>query len=601
MPQQRILIVEDKDPVIESFKAAIGNTDISVKLEFAKSIQEAYWAFVKDVKRLSAVIVDFQLGKGSERGSSAQYDGIDLALAFSQIARFHSVDIWIVGYTGSSGPAVESFLKLRETNPEIKGLVLKDLNVDVPGLVLPDDLLIAIQERNLVVLNQWLEKVKSVAGENGGLRQKVTQSWDLSSLSFRHTNQMCPVVDLIEALRPQLLSAYGEVTHIKTREGYSGCHVLFLKAKMNDQTDDRWFAVKVGDAKSEWLLRQEVTNFFTYAENIKGNVPLCFGLFEVNYGQQKFHSVLYELVGLSGAGTMVEHFSRTLENQFAQLSKDPASSKSVLHDQTDKTQADAKSLFNALGEWWHLKKGRPKNTKSLKEWKSPLDMTKLKNAAFSLWNCQHGETFPVRDLGTSSSVLLVNPIYFLETLTPARLAACQRAGVVHGDLHCWNVVRHRENKWMILDFEDVSANALLPIDVAALECDLKFRCLEGTDLESKFRLELLLAEISTDAYVREQATELLKVLKCSAAGMALGDFVHERLVQVRRAAASTLWQQEPSPREREGLLALALLFRSLEMFGYLPRPPAKMQCWLSACLAAGIAQRTLFQTHPYHA
>lgn len=618
--KQRILIVDDNANWANAFREACGAFP-HVELEFVANVRDAYWKFVRGVAEWTAVIVDFRLSHRGAKGAAAScYDGIDLAQAFSMIAEWQGVDPWIIGFTGSIDEAdfetAESFLRLmKKGKNSIKGLVSKTLSAG--RLVTPDELLAILVECRIDELDAITDGIReAIAQQKDDVRAQLgaVGSCDTQELQgllrpsvrlsdaipeerqIRVGGNNVRAASILRAVCQQAFPAYTHVVPDQiNQEGYGRFSVVYVLAKLTTHDYGKWFVLKIGDTSGEQQLTTEIGNFLRYAPYIEEHAPLWFGKWNVECDGVAYCAVAYELIGFPHAGSVL-HFASQFEADLERL-RSSTRPFQIIHQKGSPAQVNSSKVFDTMAKWWSMCPHDRVSAQQAFAWWSTARVEAL-SRVINLFPGQSkapGQTFPISLFeclrpGGLTAASFAHPIRVADDIMYYWDVIGARVGLAHCDLHCRNVLQRSACDWVIVDFEDVNANALVPVDAAALECDLKFRCLESVDLTPRYCIELKLAEQFGDDDGQAIASQMLTRLDGATD---ISELAFDRIRTLRNTAWNVVWKENDTDADRTLQMHTALLFRSLDLFRYASKHTAAMHIWFSACVNADIVERLL--------
>ena len=588
-----ILVLDDSENMDEIISLS---APPRYEVHFARTIQDAYWKFVKSPESYRLVLLDFNLEGNRPRSN---FDGIDLALMIDTYAKWRGLPTpWLVALTTASDELLECFLNLSTDAPLMDvirkraGTIVEQLNSLFAALVAQDP----TQFQTPYQKRRFKQEIKYDREKLGQLCRTYKE---------RGKDYFERVAGNISK---SLFHSYRKLGFSALAPGFSGSEVLSVIAQRSENIPDaRTFVIKLCKENTEASrkLDVEIRNYFEYAIHIKDHVPLLIGPFKI----KGWNFIAYDFVSVEGRGvsTFADYFSTAIRE--ADFTRDPEVFKQKF------SSPHSKFIFDKILKNWHVLHevgDAAPNTHFFyfkdRNWFKPhLDAAKNKIVAAyddlkSALNEKHELLHMNLGLGPET-LTLSNPLYVVnKLLMDEGYKHHLSGGMVHGDLHSGNILRSLNmytgdpGQWMLIDFANVIGSAHLAQDGSRLECDIKFQRIVAS-LRPRFTLEVKLAwwlslflgrkldEVLDMDYWSSQWDDLSKKDK-------LYGLIECQIQDIRKNTLERLEDSRASQQYSPELdYAVALLMQSLMFVRYGRDPIQTLHTWLAACLAATIVQQ----------
>jgi hypothetical protein len=618
-----VLLVEDKNARTDNARGSnrsLAQKNFGFELRPKKDVRSAYWEFLRLGPRCLAAIIDLQL----QNDRLGNYDGIDLVLAFSRLSSELGPESgterpWLIGYTAESSSAVlGAFNVLRRNAPNILALLRKDV------VLQPVEVYDALSRRDWNWFQQHDNPQPVLPGEPAtDFHWKPGGSGAVRILdgdgALRFSEAADRIVDgnaLLGGVCKQVFASYREVSVKPLPPGYSGALVVQIAANRmsasRSRTRGKLFLVKIRPislSAPEKSLRTEKVNFLAHAPKIKEHSPLLFGYFDdLVLDGVRYEYVVYELIDFLSNSTWTYH--QQLESAVTSIKdKQPAEERLQRNIFEQDSYQYAKALFQSLANWHDEKLPKLPPVKSCY---SPVQLGDIKDKIK-----QHlpgfdptDDFFPLSYLNIARDLSLRNPLPLAEGILEEHYPKLSFSrSTIHGDLHSTNVLRQRppaghsavNPHWMIIDFEDVNPGHIA-MDVATMECDLKFRWIDEKhrgDLVTRYKLELELAEhLLPTPNILAVSQKLVEEQGSSTLSLPLRLLVVQ-LVQLRKAAFDRNWPYQTRQALME--VSIGLLFKSLQHCLWAEKHLDFYPIWFAACVAATGLEESYKAQHSWSA
>ncbi len=606
--KKRVLLLEDSSASIQRFDEAYNDlfraNDFTVPFDLdpCQECDEAYWRFIEYQAGYDVVICDFNL-KGS-----GQLDGIGLALAFGKLATHFQRDIapLIIGYSGITDLSThEKFLAINNLVPS------QVFSFEKPTFNLHD--------------NTPLFLLKTaVVGDVQSLRERSVVPGTVMPPDVKQESQNIEPWK-VEAIK-SIFAGYDVCWIYPMKAGYSGAEMLYVRASRDAcvTTSTKLFVVKFAHRDSEVRLDQEMQNYIDFAPLIRDSVPRLFGMFDALGDDRASQALLFEFEDIgAGDSNRPMNFAEVFFSDSKAWNETDCGDLATFGEESRVLRRKANKQVIALEESlrpWHLGQ-----QKGIRPWRdSPTyrdgvftDMNTLVSHVTRLFPVTQNQDLEIHSIDLSHffpifppNSMIANPLHLLlshddKKNLGERNLACS---IVHGDLHPRNILQRCDKKtWAIIDFEDVCLDGHVAMDMATMECKLKFWHADSVcwlNLGGAFLMECKLIDRTFELNgVTKPNVPALDSLKQYGAGNYAPDMhlLHERIFALREPFIERVL---PSIRDGTGAWTVereyyaALFWQTMRSFQWLTKPaPPPQQCrrdavaqyaWLAACLAASV-------------
>lgn len=599
---RRLLVVEDNPDWQDTYRLVAAQLNLLVDIE--DSVTGAYWALASRPGAHVAAIVDLDLNK-----QSSGLDGVDLILAMSQRhTRAGTKPIILCRTSAGPRPRVASLFDL-VSSQALLGILDKESSETSEVLKALVDVDSAYFRRHTDQFRRTLKSHDTVP--------RPTIEWSnpgpivLGKSALKDSMAPEPVhlsaqaaSEAITALCARAFPGYSSLGIQTLQGGYSGC--LPIRVYVPDREKPKNYLLKLsrpGEA-GKALLLAEAENYDRCVGAIQNSAPLLMGLFEWqsdSRGSETFFALAYELVGF---------FSNQELNFSSHVLARVTSGGRIRGRKVDRRTVseelgdDLDSLFVPLAGWYRVHKAPSvdSSVRLLNDLRAHLAKAREASAPIK-------GTPP---LDGPAKAVLPNPLDVAQQLIEHHgLLPSVTAGTIHGDLSCRNVIRRGPQKgplssWALIDFEDVAERQHVLMDVATLECDLKFSkraewIRSATDINNHVKLSALerLARLELELALDEPCPlEVARKLKPVRTQLGSGSVpwgywvLQEQIRQLRSRVRRRFWPgAEPDHLWLEW--NAALLSTSLRYLTYEHDNISLLYVWFAAAVAAFNVQHAL--------
>jgi hypothetical protein len=597
-PHRRVLVVDD-NAGWRFVHERLGPT-VDLDIDTQTSVTGAYWKFAAAPAEYLAAVVDLDLR------ATTQLDGIDLALSLVERRKRAKSTTRILCWTSAvNEPRLRSLIDLVGGDGVIgvidkapPGEVLRELIADNTGY---------FREKTLA-----FERTLRGAGLSGPPRVTWKTGTDfLEAWAQKNSVSTGLVETAVTALCGKALIGHAEVRADVVPPGFSGCLPIRVVAPDRRSSSAKNYLLKLGPPKADGRVRllDEAKNYDEFAAAIKHAAPLLLGVFEWTASgngveARTFSALAYELIGSAEIRTpdFSGHILDSIRNE------ERRSELWVMTECMDR----ADSLLKPLGGWY----GEPTpvstdpTSRLIRDLQRHLDEAEaiLEKVLPEQFSPGRRATAVMRLPPNDAADQIPNPLAIARHLvSDGWRAAPVTAGTIHGDLNCRNIVRRglgpREqdlSRWALIDFEDVAPQQHVLIDLATLECDLKFHqrqrfVREGQDLVDPRHLAKLEIDLALANEIFPVKNADLKAMQKLCKGRLPWRYrvLQKQILGLRSAALRAFWMTK-NPQALWDEWSVALLCTSLRHITYAGQDEGSLRyAWFAAAVAASNVERAL--------
>ena len=538
----------------------------------APSVADAYWWFATKGSSCQGIVLDLSGSK-----TSNAFDGMDLAVALDSITGPRETRPALVIIASSPREEIEFVRRQKFGNLDFRGII----HTNDSGALRAD-------------LNAFATFLSTGRADAFGTsyqflstsREDQVITYEDATLErseiYRQVHKT-RFVALCNAAFARLFASYTLIHVSCLTPGLGGSDVFGVKCSRNDDAATwKAFVIKMRIDNAGEIVK-EANTYFEFCELVKEHVPLLIGPLDVTVDGLSAKLLCFEFVGPSPDRVIT--YGSYLGSQVAQSTR-----LSTLEiRQTSFATLDL--LFGHLLRSWHIKdRVTSPSSQCYTGWRPRIEAFKevLRRTDQVLYDAFSRET-PTIKLDDGIGLELTNPAVVIRKLfehggdfTWDRVL---NTGIVHGDLHCDNIVTFGGSTriWKLIDFRHVRSKGHIAQDFARLECDVKFRWLPvALPQDVRYRLEFDLAE-DAGFPAHKMAITRGRIAKAQESQI---HFAKTTIQNIRLQGLNRLEVPQADLRGRSIEYHIALLFQCLFYYEKIVCPQVRSHAFLAACLAA---------------